>query len=278
MQQRRLMENFHFHLVSDATGETVASVARACLVQFEGAEPIWHAWSLVRTKRQLNNVVSGIESNPGMVMFTLVNPNLRSSLEEACHNLQIPCISILDPAIAALSSYLGVKSRQKPGLQHALDAEYFNRIDAITYVLAHDDGQSPRDLNEADVVLVGVSRTTKTPTCIYLANRGIKAANVPLVPGCPLPAELITATKPLIVGLTKDPARLVQVRRNRLRILKQEEATNYIDLESVKNEIGAARRVFARYKWPVIDVTRRSIEEVAAAVLQLHDRREGRIT
>lgn len=272
------MENFHFHLVSDATGETVASVARACLVQFEGAEPIWHAWSLVRTKRQLNNVVSGIERNPGMVMFTLVNPRLRSSLENACHNLEIPCISILDPAIAALSSYLGVKSRQKPGLQHALDAEYFNRIDAITYVLAHDDGQSPRDLNEADVVLVGVSRTTKTPTCIYLANRGIKAANVPLVPGCPLPAELITATKPLIVGLTKDPARLVQVRRNRLRILKQEEATNYIDLESVKKEIGAARRVFARYKWPVIDVTRRSIEEVAAAVMQLHDRREGRIT
>ncbi len=278
MQRRVLMENFDLHLVSDATGETVASVARACLVQFEGAEPIWHAWSLIRTKRHLDNVISGIERNPGMVMFTLVNPTLRSVLEDACQSLQVPCISLLDPVIAALSSYLGVKSRQKPGLQHVLDAEYFNRIDAINYVLAHDDGQSPRDLDDADVVLVGVSRTTKTPTCIYLANRGIKAANVPLVPGCPLPAELITATKPLIVGLTKDPTRLVQVRRNRLRVLKQEEATDYIDLESVKKEIGAARRVFARYKWPVIEVSRRSIEEVAAAVMQLHDRRAGRIT
>lgn len=272
------MEKFHLHLVSDATGETATTIARACLVQFEGAEPVWHAWNLVRTKRQLENVISGIEQNPGMVMFTLVNPKLRSTLEEACRSVEVPYVSILDPAIAAFSGYLGVKSRGKPGLQHALDAEYFHRIDAIGYVLAHDDGQAAKDLDEADVILVGVSRTSKTPTCIYLANRGIKAANVPLVPGCALPAELVSATSPLTVGLTKDPARLVQVRRNRMRVLKQDDATDYIDLDSVKKEMAAARRIFTRHKWPVIDVTRRSIEEVAAAIMQLYDRRAGRIT
>jgi regulator of PEP synthase PpsR (kinase-PPPase family) len=211
-------------------------------------------------------------------MFTLVNQKLRGALEETCRNLQIPCVSILDPAIATLSNFLGIASRGKPGLQHAMDAEYFDRIEAMNYNLLHDDGQSAKDINNADVVVVGVSRTSKTPTCIYLANRGVKAANVPFVPGCPLPAELVSATKPLIVGLTKDPSRLVQIRRNRLRALNQEEETDYVDLERVKTEVTAARRVFTQFKWPVIDVTRRSIEEVAAEILLLCDRRAGRIT
>ena len=187
------MERSHLHLVSDATGETITSVGRACLVQFEGVDVVEHTWNLVRTKRQLEKVMAGIETNPGVVLFTLVNNGLRSGLEEACRDLQVPCVSILDPAIAALSTHLGVKSRGKPGLQHAMDAEYFNRIDAINFVLAHDDGQLTKDIEDADVVLVGVSRTSKTPTSIYLANRGIKAANVPVVPGCPLPRELIEA-------------------------------------------------------------------------------------
>lgn len=273
-----MSDRFHLHLVSDSTGETITSVAKACLVQFEGVDVEEHIWNLVRTERHVRKVIAGVEANPGLVLFTLVNPKVRAALESGCRHLQVPCVSILDPAIMALSGYLGVKSREKPGLQHALDAEYFSRIDAINFVMAHDDGQLTKDLNEADVILVGVSRTSKTPTCIYLANRGIKAANVPLVPGYPLPPELLSATKPLIVGLTKDPASLVEIRRNRLRALNQAEETDYIDPEKVKDEVAAARRIFARHNWPTIDVSRRSIEEVAAAILQLVDRRQGRMT
>ena len=271
-----MTDKYHLHLVSDSTGETITSVARACLVQFEGVDVTEHVWNLVRTKGHLQRVIAGIEHNAGVVLFTLVDAKMRVALEAACRQLQVPCISILDPAIAALSGYLGLKSSAKPGLQHALDAEYFARIDAINFVLAHDDGQLTKDIDDADVVIVGISRTSKTPTCIYLANRGVKAANVPLVPGAALPPELLHATKPLIVGLTKDPVPLVQIRRNRLRTLKQDEETDYIDLEKVKQEVASARRIFAEHEWPVIDVTRRSIEEVAAGILQLLDRRIGR--
>ncbi len=270
-------EGYHLHLVSDSTGETIASAARASLVQFEGVDVTEHVWNLVRTKRQLQRVIAGVETKPGVVLFTLVDPKMRSALEAACRQLQVPCIALLDPVIAALSGYLGIKSKAgRPGMQHALDAEYFARIDAINFVLAHDDGQLTRDLSNADVILVGISRTSKTPTCIYLANRGVKAANVPLIPGSPLPPELFSATKPLIVGLTKDPIPLVAIRRSRLRSLNQEGETDYIDLEKVKQEVAAARRIFAQNAWPVIDVTRRSIEEVAAAVMQLQERRAGR--
>ncbi len=273
-----MTDRYHLHLVSDSTGETIAGVARASLVQFEGTDVVEHVWNLIRTKRQLQRAIEGIENNPGVVLFTLVDAKMRSELEAACRQLQVPCLSILDPVIAALSGYFGVKSRvAKVGAQHALDAEYFARIDAINFVLAHDDGQLTKDLDEADVVIVGVSRTSKTPTCIYLANRGVKAANIPLIPGSPLPGELLTTSKPLIVGLTKDPAPLVQIRRNRLRALNQEEETDYIDLEKVKQEVAAARRMFNEQDWPIIDVTRRSIEEVAAAIMQLIDRRAGRV-
>ena len=268
-------EVFHLHLVSDATGETITSVARACLVQFEGVQVTEHVWNLVRTKRQLQRAIAGIEANPGVVLFTLVDAKARSGLESACRELQVPCIAIMDPVIAALSASFGIKSSARPGMQHVLDAEYFARIDAINFVLAHDDGQLVKDLNDADVVLVGISRTSKTPTCIYLANRGIKAANIPLVPGARLPPELFKAMNPIIVGLTKEPVSLVQIRRNRLRSLNQAEETDYIDLEKVRQEVASARRVFAEHDWPVIDVTRRSIEEVAAAILQLLEGRGG---
>jgi hypothetical protein len=162
-----------------------------------------------------------------------------------------------------------------PGKQHLLDNEYFARIDAMSFALTHDDGQSPWGLDEADVVLVGVSRTSKTPTCLYLANRGIKAANVPYVPGVPLPPELIIAKHPLIVGLTNDPERLIQIRRNRLSMLHHDGSTDYTDLDAVRAEVREARRVFAEHHWQVIDVTRRSIEETAAAIMKLLARRHG---
>jgi regulator of PEP synthase PpsR (kinase-PPPase family) len=266
---------FHLHLVSDSTGETVHSMARACLVQFEDVQPVEHVWSMVRTKSQIERVIAGVEANPGVVLFTLVSDVLRALLQQACRRLQIPAIPILDPVIGALAAYLGRESRGQPGRQHLLDNEYFARIDAMTFALNHDDGQSSWGLDEADVCLVGVSRTSKTPTCLWLANRGIKAANVPFVPGVPLPPELFSARHPLIVGLTNDPERLIQVRRHRLTMLQHDIGIDYIDLEAVRAEVREARRVFAERHWPVIDVTRRSIEETAAAIMRMLARRHG---
>jgi len=269
------LTRFHLHLVSDSTGDTVHSVARACLVQFEDAEAIEHIWSMVRTKAQIERVVTGVKANPGVVLFTLVNETLRSALQDGCRRLGVLVIPVLDPVIGALASHLGRQSRGLPGQQHLLDNEYFARIDAMTFALNHDDGQSSWGLNDADVVLVGVSRTSKTPTCIYLANRGIKAANVPIVPGVALPPELAEAKRPLVVGLTNDPERLIQVRRNRLSMLHQDESTDYTDIEAVRSEVQQARRLFAQNHWPVIDVSRRSIEETAASILKLLARRHG---
>ena len=261
-------QRHHLHLVSDATGETVNSVARACLVQFKGIDPVEHVWTLIRTRGQVQKALAGIADNPGPVLFTVVNDALRAELVKGCRALDVPCISILDPVIHALAAHLGMESSGQPGLQHALDAEYFARIEAMNYTLAHDDGQLAGDLRAADVILCGVSRTSKTPTCVYLANRGIKAANVPVVPDCPLPPELLTAAGPLVIGLTKDPARLVQVRRNRMRLISRgDEVTDYVDLESVRKEVAFARKLFTKHRWPVIDVTRRSIEETAAAIM-----------
>ena len=269
------VSRFHMHLVSDSTGDTVHSVARACLVQFEGAQAIEHIWSMVRTHSQIDRVLAAVQANRGLVLFTLVNDVLRSALQEGCRRLQVPAIPVLDPVIGALAAFLGRESRGLPGQQHLLDQEYFARIDAMTYAINHDDGQSPWGINDADVCLVGVSRTSKTPTCLYLANRGVKAANVPFVPGVPLPQELLKATKPLIIGLTNDPERLILLRRNRLSMLDRNEASDYTDIEAVRAEVREARRVFAEQHWPVIDVTRRSIEETAAAIYKLLSRRRG---
>ena len=269
------MSRFHLHLVSDSTGETVHSLARACLVQFDEVQAVEHVWSMVRTRSQIERVIAGIGANPGVVLYTIVNDALRLPLQQGCRRLQVPAIPVLDPVIGALASYLGRQSRGLPGKQHLLDSEYFARIDAMNFALAHDDGQSSWGINDADICLVGVSRTSKTPTCLYLANRGIKAANVPFVPGMPLPPELLTAERPLIVGLTNDPERLIQLRRNRLSMLQHEEATSYTDLEAVRVEVREARRIFVERHWPVIDVTRRSIEETAAAILKLLARRHG---
>lgn len=273
--EARAPTRYHLHLISDATGETINSLARAAVAQFAGVEVIEHVWSFTRTRRELDRVLTGVKAHPGPVMFTLVNKILREHLLGTCRTLQIPCVSVLDQAIGVLSGHFGVASRDQPGRQHALDADYYARIDAIHFVLAHDDGQLVQDVDEADIVLVGVSRTSKTPTCFYLANRGVKAANVPIVPGVALPPNLLQATRPLVVGLTNNPDRLVQVRRNRLLMLNQADATDYIDLERVREEVAYARRLFAQRRWPVIDVTRRSIEETAAAILRLYKERTG---
>jgi regulator of PEP synthase PpsR (kinase-PPPase family) len=267
-----MTKSFHIHLVSDATGETINNIARACLAQFGDIEPQEHFWSLIRTPRQLELVTEGISQWPGMVLYTFVDEKLRRQLQKFCRDEKLPGISVLDPVLTAMAGYFGVSSAHEPGKQHVLDADYFARIDAMDYALAQDDGHGAARLADADVLILGVSRTSKTPTCIYLANRGIKAANIPLIPDQPFP-EVDALTKPLIIGLTKDPDSLVEIRRNRLKLLNEKEETHYTDPEKVREEVQNARRFFSRIGCPVIDVTRRSIEETAAEIMMLLNRR-----
>ncbi len=261
---------FHLHLVSDSTGETLITVARAAAAQYTKVIPVEHVHPLVRTPKQLDRVLVEIEEMPGIVLFTLLQVNLVDRLEQKCRDLGLPCLSVLGPVLHLFQSYLGAESTHKVGAQHTLNAEYFRRIDALNYTMMHDDGQQTDDLEEADVLLIGVSRTSKTPTSIYLANRGVKTANVPLVAGVPLPPDLERLQRPLVVGLYATPERIVQIRKNRLLGLKAyRDDDKYIDPQSVAEEVAVSRRLCAKHNWPSIDVSRRSIEETAAAVLAL---------
>jgi regulator of PEP synthase PpsR (kinase-PPPase family) len=268
----------NLHLVSDATGETLNAIARATTVQFERADIVYHRWSLIRTRFQMHRVLEGIEHEPGPVLTTLIDRALRAELDTTCRRLNVPVVHVLDPVMDLLQEYIGEQAMARPGQQYVLNADYFRRIDAMHYVLAHDDGQAAPGLAEADVILVGVSRSSKTPTCFYLANRGIKAANVPLVPNAPEPAGLAKPHCP-VIGLTLDAAALIEIRRHRLKLIAagvpggvvRQNSTEYVDEEAVRAELLWARRLCNSRRWPVIDVTRRSIEETAATVLQLMD-------
>jgi regulator of PEP synthase PpsR (kinase-PPPase family) len=264
-----MSQAFHLHLVSDATGETLNAIAKAASAQFEGVEVKEHFYALVRSQRQLQRVLDHIREQPGLVFFTLVNPELRRELEAYCVQLGITSLNVLEAPIATMRQFLGAAETHRPGGQHEVDQRYLHRIEALNFAIAHDDGQSMAMLGNAEVVLVGASRTSKTPTCVYLAIRGVRAANVPLVPGVPVPPALLAAKKPLIVGLWASPDRLVQVRRNRLSNLGEIRDTSYVDLDSVRAEVTATRRLFEQYGWPGIDVSRRSVEETAAAVMNL---------
>ncbi len=261
---------FHLHLISDSTGETINAVARAVCARFVNAQAVEHIYGLVRSKKALTRALKSIGENPGPVMFSILDADLRQELQQNCDRLNLPCMSVLDPFVSTIAVYLDVEISGQPGSQHAMDTDYYHRIGALNYTIRHDDGQSQGDLDDADVILTGVSRTSKTPTCMYLANRGIKAANVPLVSGIDPPRELLQATRPLIVGLTTGTERLVQIRKNRLLSLRENNEIGYVDPELIKTETAEARRLFARQKWPVIDVTRQSIEEIASTILSLH--------
>jgi regulator of PEP synthase PpsR (kinase-PPPase family) len=266
---------FHLHLVSDATGETLIAVGRAAAAQYKHTHAVERIHSLVRTQAMVEQSLAEIEQSPGIVLYTLIDPNLAAYLESGCRNLGIPCVSVLEPVLAAFQAYLGARSAGRAGAQHVLDADYFRRIEALNFSLEHDDGQHSDRLEEADVVIVGVSRTSKTPTAIYLANRGVKAANFPLVQGAPIPPALTNAQHPLVVGLVASPDRIVQIRQHRVLTMKSDELTDsYVDRDMVTEELAWSRRLCARQGWPVIDVTRRSIEETAAAILALHAARK----
>jgi len=263
------------HLISDSTGETVTTVARAAVSQFEDVVSVEHVWFFIRTRPQLDKVLGIVEALPGLVIFTLASPALRHVLQERCRAMSVPCVPVLDSVMNALSGLLGSAGRPLVGRQHALDEGYFSRIAAIDFAMRHDDGQSLDELENADVVLVGVSRTSKTPTCVYLAHRGIKAANVPIVAEQRQLEDLGKLRRPLIVGLTINPELLAQIRRNRQKMLGLEQGDaghfggDYADIERIRKELVLARRLFARNRWPEIDVTKRSVEETAASIYQM---------
>lgn len=266
---------FHLHMVSDSTGETLITVARAVAAQYAQVTPVEHVYPLVRSQKQLDRVLAEIEESPGIVLFTLLEEDLVARLEAKCKEINIPSLSIIGPVLQLFQAYLGTATSHRVGAQHVLNAEYFKRIDALNYSMMHDDGQHVEGLEEADVVLVGVSRTSKTPTSIYLANRGVRTANVPLVPGIPIPRQLETLTKPLVVSLHATPERLIQIRQNRLLGLGAKvDNDTYVDRQSVTEEVTFARRLSAKYNWALLDVTRRSIEETAAAIMKLYADRQ----
>ncbi len=270
-----MSQRFHLHLLSDSTGETLENIAKAALAQFDGVDNVVrHFWPMVRSETHLDRILVDVAANPGLVLFTLVNRDTRRKLENRCRALGLPAVAALDAVSDALSNMLGQEAKARPGRQHVMDAAYFARVEAIQFTIAHDDGLNSQNWEEADILLAGVSRTSKTPTSIYLANRGYKTANIPLVPEAPPPASLFTVKHPLIVGLFTSTERLIQVRRNRLLSLNQAPDTDYVNEDKVKTEVAAARRMFADNDWPVLDVTRRSIEETAAAIINLFNERE----
>ncbi|WP_367716942.1 pyruvate, water dikinase regulatory protein [Nitratireductor sp. GISD-1A_MAKvit] len=269
---------FHLHMISDATGETLLAAGRAAAAQYKDARAIEHIYPMIRNEKQLVRVLDEVEREPGIVLYTVVDQKLARQVDEGCAALGLPSVSVLEPVLMVFQSYLGTPAGRRMGAQHVLDAQYFHRIDALNFTMEHDDGQLPLDIEEADVILVGISRTSKTPTSIYLANRGVKTANVPIVLDMKLPEALSQAKRPLILGLVASAERISQIRQNRILGSVDETAFNpYTDRATIAREIAYARQLCSRHGWPVIDVTRRSIEETAAAILALYAKsRENR--
>lgn len=266
------MKKFHIHLVSDSTGETVNSVMRSAMSQFEGVDITEHTWSLVRTTGQIERVLEGISENPGPVLYTVIDKKMQEMLIKHCRKLRLPCMAVITKVIKELSQYYGIEIKEKPGKQYELDEDYFSKVDAIHYTLAHDDGQETDSLDEADVILVGASRTSKTPTCVYLAYKGLFAANVPFVRGIDLPDNLFKLKGKLIIGLTIQPERLGQIRKSRLLSLNENDDTTYVNIDDIIDEVRESRRIFNKNKWPTIDVTRKSVEETSAQIMQIYDK------
>lgn len=267
---------FHLHLVSDSTGETLTTIAKAAAVQYQDVRPIEHVYPLIRTRRQIERVLQEIGSAPGIVLYTIVNKELTVELERRCRELGVPCLYVLEPIMKLLESYLGAPATPIVAGQHVLDQEYFRRIDALNFSMTHDDGRLPDDLSEADIILLGISRTSKTPTSIYLAQRGYKTTNLPLVPSIPMPEALAGPHKAFVVGLVASVERIAEIRRNRVRLMSDRNLDTYVDPKEIAAEIAYTRRLCAKHGWSVIDVTRRSVEETAATIIKLYqERAEG---
>lgn len=266
---------FHLHLISDATGETLTTIAKAAAVQYAEVRPIEHVHPLVRTARQLRRVLQEIEQAPGIVLYTIVNKDLAAELEQRCRELKVPTLAVLQPIMQVFESYLGAPQTPTVAGQHVLDADYFRRIDALNFTMAHDDGRLPDDLNEADIILLGISRTSKTPTSIYLAQRGYKTANVPLVPSLPFPEQVAGNHRAFVVCLIASADRIAEVRRHRALLMADHNLEDYVDRSQIASEIAYSRKLCAKNGWPLIDVTRRSVEETAANIIRLMQDRDS---
>lgn len=261
----------HLHLISDSTGETINAIARAALARFDTSQPTVHMSVFVRNRSDLEAALAKVRLYPGLVIYTLADKSLRSLLQNDLAEQGAASVAALDPVVSALSDFLGADPKDRPGMQHRLTNDYFDRIAALDFAIAHDDGEQGERIQQAQVILTGVSRSSKTPTCIYLAYRGIKAANIPLVPRVePNPAffEAMARGVP-VVGLTASPSRLSQIRSQRLEAIGSTKTADYAELDIIRKEVADARLFFDRHDIPVIDVTRRSIEETAAEVLAL---------
>ena len=268
----KTQRQIHVHLVSDATGETTHQLARAALAQFKNVETIEHVWTLVRTKDHLQVIEDSIKKNRGVVLFSLPDRELRSKLEQICERYSVPSVAVLDHAVHTLSKLLGPPSEGITAGQYRMDEAYFDRMEALEFTIRHDDGQGLNTVSGADILIVGISRSSKTPTSIYLAHRGYKVGNYPLVPGVPMPLDQIDYENMCVVGLIRDARSLAQIRRNRLVSMNENEGSDYADQETITQELKEARQLFNAHKWPVIDVSRRSVEETAAAIINLHTR------
>ncbi|MCE2516369.1 MAG: kinase/pyrophosphorylase [Alphaproteobacteria bacterium] len=268
----KTLRKLHLHLVSDATGETTHQLGRAGIAQFQHVQVIEHVWTLVRTAEHLVAIENAMQKHGGVALFSLADRDIREKMEAICARHNVLSVSVLDHVVHTLSKVLGKPETGIVGGQHRMDRAYFDRMEALDFTMQHDDGQGLNTVGSADILIVGVSRSSKTPTSIYLSHRGYKVANYPLVPGVAMPLDDIPHENLLVVGLIKDARSLAQIRRNRLVAMNEHENSDYADLENIAEEVANARRLFNQHKWPVIDVTRRSVEETAAAIINLHSR------
>jgi regulator of PEP synthase PpsR (kinase-PPPase family) len=260
------------HLVSPASGEVVEAMARVLVAQLADVTPVRHFWQMVRSRKDVEAVLAGVDEHGGLVLHSLIDADHRQMLEQGCQRLGTPCLFLFEPFLGAITGHFGVALRENATPRVVMDHAFLHRLEAMRYTLRHDDGIGQQDLEQADVVLLGASRVTKTPTCMYLAHRGIKAANVSLVGGMPLPDAVINARKPLKVGLTVAPGQLAEIRRKRFDVPRGQGGIAYADIDAVAEEVREIRRMIARRGWPVIDVTSRSIDQTAKMIIDLLER------
>ena len=268
-----MTNTYDIYLISDSTGETLERIFLAIKAQFKNFNYKTHFYSFTRTENQISKILESSEKNSNsIVLYTIVENKLAKHLSDECNKKNIPCFGILGDLIISFSKLLDQKALNVPSRQHIMDDEYYKKIEAIQFTMNHDDGNSVEDIEKSDIILLGVSRTSKTPTSIYLANKGMKISNIPLVNEKSVPDILKeNPQKKCVVGLTAEPSRLVDLRKNRMQSIKDNESTEYTNLDIVQKEMEDARKLFQKYKWPSIDVTRKSVEETAASVLKIHD-------
>ena len=268
-----MINTYDIYLISDSTGETLERIFLAIKAQFKNFKYKTHFYSFTRTENQISKILEVSQKNNNViVLYTIVDNKLARHLSNECSLKNIPCFGILGDLIISFSKLLDQKALNVPSRQHIMDDEYYKKIEAIQFTMNHDDGNSVDDIEKSDIILLGVSRTSKTPTSIYLANKGMKISNIPLVNENSVPDTLKkNPQKKCVVGLTAEPDRLVDLRKNRMQSIKDNESTEYTNLDTVQKEMEDARKLFQKYKWPSIDVTRKSVEETAASVLKIHD-------